>query len=250
MTLVKSDAGFRALVPICIVALLAMAFAIPRTAFVVSVGSLLVLAVVPGWANGNGEVRLALILTAIVYAVPPHRLEVGLAIGALTAGSVHVARQRPRIVPSDPVLGLVGAVVLGTVSVGVLHVWRSITSPMIAAIPPPVVFGRSIGVPAAVLGTAFVNAVSEEILWRHFVQRHLLTTLGSVWIAVVVQGVAFGAAHATGIPGGAVGMVLSAAFGIAAGWLTNRTGTIVPAVVAHAIADVYILNLVFRDFWI
>lgn len=57
-----------------------------------------------------------------------------------------------------------------------------------------------------------INAVAEEVAWRAVIQGALIHT-GRKWTtAVTVQAASFGPPHLNGRPGGAIGVVLSAAF--------------------------------------
>lgn len=72
-----------------------------------------------------------------------------------------------------------------------------------------------------------VAAVCEELVFRGAVQG-LLSEMGG-W-AVAVQGLVFAAAHGAG-PGG----LYALAFGLALGWLRQRTGSVWPGAVLHGL---------------
>ena len=59
--------------------------------------------------------------------------------------------------------------------------------------------------------------------------------------AVVCQAMGFALMHVQGVPGGATGVLLTGAFGLAAGAVTVRSGRVGAAIVAHTIADTVIL---------
>ena len=81
-----------------------------------------------------------------------------------------------------------------------------------------------------VIGAAVVAApIAEEFFFRRILQGWLETKLGD-W-AVVVSGVIFGLAHL----GDGLGWVPLIGFGLAAGYLARRRGTILPSIVLHAL---------------
>lgn len=77
--------------------------------------------------------------------------------------------------------------------------------------------------------------VTEELLFRATIQRGLESRIG-VWVAVIVQGVVFGAAHYTPDQGwGNVNLILSiAVVGMALGTLARLTGRMGTPMIAHA----------------
>ncbi len=96
-------------------------------------------------------------------------------------------------------------------------------------------------------GAAAVNAVHEEFLWRYLwldrvrVGAALLSTQGGA--AVLVTSAAFGAIHLHAIPGGWLGVVLTAAFGVVAAYLRLRSGSLAGVIGAHFIADCILLAI-------
>ncbi|MCK4615541.1 MAG: CPBP family intramembrane metalloprotease, partial [Pirellulales bacterium] len=70
--------------------------------------------------------------------------------------------------------------------------------------------------------------IAEEFFFRRILQGWLETKLGD-W-AVVVSGVIFGLAHL----GDGLGWIPLIGFGLAAGYLARRRGTILPSIVLHA----------------
>ena len=74
--------------------------------------------------------------------------------------------------------------------------------------------------------------VCEEILFRGPIQRGLLRRL-SMWPAIIIAAVLFAAAHLD-----LHGLPVRTFLGVVLGWLVVRTGSIVPAMVMHAIYDI------------
>jgi membrane protease YdiL (CAAX protease family) len=79
---------------------------------------------------------------------------------------------------------------------------------------------------ALVLGV--VAPICEELLFRGYLQTRFCTRWGS-WTGVLLASALFGVAHLDWLQGAS-----AFAGGVFLGWLTVRTGSIVPAIVAHA----------------
>lgn len=81
-----------------------------------------------------------------------------------------------------------------------------------------------------VIGAAvFAAPITEEFFFRRILQGWLETKVGD-W-AVVVSGVIFGLAHL----GDGLGWIPLIGFGLAAGYLARRRGTILPSIVLHGL---------------
>lgn len=81
-----------------------------------------------------------------------------------------------------------------------------------------------------VIGVAVVAApIAEEFFFRRILQGWLETKLGDS--AVVVSGFSFGLAHL----GDGLGWIPLIGFGLAAGYLVRRRGTILPSIVLHSL---------------
>lgn len=96
---------------------------------------------------------------------------------------------------------------------------------------------------SAALGFALLNASMEELIWRGGIQTWLIERT-SVWLAILLQGLSFGALHWAGFPSGWSGVALATTYGIMLGWLRQATGGLAAPIVAHIIADVTIFLLV------
>jgi membrane protease YdiL (CAAX protease family) len=94
---------------------------------------------------------------------------------------------------------------------------------------------------------ALVNAVCEEWIWRGAIQSRL-TALFSRRMAVAVQALSFGVAHAHGFPRGLVGVALAGAWATLLGGLRVRAGGLLAPTIAHIVADATIAAMVI--FWL
>jgi membrane protease YdiL (CAAX protease family)/uncharacterized RDD family membrane protein YckC len=83
----------------------------------------------------------------------------------------------------------------------------------------------------AVLMIVVLAPVAEELFFRGFIFAGLRSRW-SLWPAAIVSGLIFGAVHATT---GITTVVPLAALGLALCWLYDRTGSLWPCVMAHAI---------------
>ncbi len=102
-------------------------------------------------------------------------------------------------------------------------------------------------------GVAFVvvNPTVEEVLFRGVLQTAVMSATGSAAIAIVSQGVVFGAIHLNGVPGGPLGMAMAGTWGVALGVIRHRTTSIRLPWLVHIVANVAIFASVailgFRD---
>jgi membrane protease YdiL (CAAX protease family) len=87
------------------------------------------------------------------------------------------------------------------------------------------------------LAAAVVPAVTEEVLFRGFLQGALERRLGR-WPAVLVAAAAFGLIHGAGRAPVAFTM------GLLLGWTAARTGSVLPAIAAHASVNAIAVTLV------
>lgn len=83
---------------------------------------------------------------------------------------------------------------------------------------------------------AFANGVMEELWFRGMFQSVLAKSF-PIRFAVIYQALLFGIIHYDGTPSGPVGVTLAFIFGLALGWLTVRTNSILPAIIVHVVAD-------------
>jgi len=99
---------------------------------------------------------------------------------------------------------------------------------------------------AAIAGFAVVNAAWEELLFRGVLQTELTHTWG-VRPALVIESVAFGIAHANGIPSGPLGITMALVWGYLLSMIRLRTGGIGYPILAHVAADATIALLIYRQ---
>lgn len=93
---------------------------------------------------------------------------------------------------------------------------------------------------AVVVGSAVVAApVAEEFFFRRVLQGWLEKVWGP-WLAILTSAVLFGLAHL----GHGLGWIPLVGFGVVAGVLTRQTGSILPAIVLHALFNATSLFLV------
>lgn len=99
--------------------------------------------------------------------------------------------------------------------------------------------GISFVPPALLMG--FLNAVSEEILFRLVLFRLLTECTGSWLWANLLQAAAYGIVHL--FIGGPVFFLYAAGYGLLLGWMTRTNESIVPAVICHFVADIGAIGL-------
>ncbi|HMB68679.1 MAG TPA: CPBP family intramembrane glutamic endopeptidase [bacterium] len=87
------------------------------------------------------------------------------------------------------------------------------------------------------VAAAVVPAVTEEVLFRGFLQGALERRLGR-WPAVLTAAAGFGLIH------GAERAPVAFVMGILLGWTTGRTGSVLPAIAAHATVNAIAVTLV------
>lgn len=100
--------------------------------------------------------------------------------------------------------------------------------------------------PLLILGGAafaLTNAVFEELIWRGIFQTRLLQLFGAP-LAIGIQALSFGVAHAHGFPRGAVGVLLAGVWGAMLGALRQQAGGLAAPVLAHVVADSTIAYLI------
>ena len=112
-------------------------------------------------------------------------------------------------------------------SEGIIHILRPYPSSIIFGVILP--------------SFAFLNAAFEEWLYRSVILQTLLCTCKKIWLAIILQGLWFGAAHYLyGFPNGWIGFAMASVYGIALGVVAWETkGTFVSFCI-HIFADVTI----------
>lgn len=136
--------------------------------------------------------------------------------------------------------GVVGAILLSVVSAIALSMWFEHAGRPFLGFPSSLSL-PSHGAGLLVIVVCCVNAVAEELVFRVSLPI-LLGAAGTGYraICVLACSFAFGLAHVHGVPGGWTGVLMTVAFGLAAWWLTHRSGSITFAIAAHTAADLWI----------
>jgi uncharacterized protein len=93
---------------------------------------------------------------------------------------------------------------------------------------------------AAVLAIVVLAPVAEEIFFRGFFFAGLRTRW-SVWPSAVLSGAIFGLVHA---PTGPTAAIPLAGLGVGLAWLYNKTGSILPCVLAHFLNNALAISVV------
>lgn len=84
---------------------------------------------------------------------------------------------------------------------------------------------------SGIAGALFVVAfgpIIEEICFRGLLLDGLIKTRCHPWIAILISAIAFGLVHGLWVP-----FVSATLFGLLAGWLYWRTGSIIPGLIIH-----------------
>ncbi len=95
------------------------------------------------------------------------------------------------------------------------------------------------------VGFAALNASLEEWVWRGVIQTRI-AALASERVAIGVQAVSFGVAHAHGFPRGASGMALAGIWALMLGLLRKRSSGLLAPTLAHFVADETIVVLLLQ----
>jgi hypothetical protein len=134
--------------------------------------------------------------------------------------------------------------VTGVVSTAALLLWAFRAESPVAAVrmvqgfsryPKWAVFG--LGVPLF----AIVNAFAEEVIFRGILQGSLSRVFSQQRLVLVLQAAAFAAFHFIGgFPNGYAGYLMTFVYGIALGYLRERSGGLLAPYLTHIIADLAI----------
>ncbi|MFF9087549.1 CPBP family intramembrane glutamic endopeptidase [Streptomyces sp. NPDC014991] len=178
-----------------------------------------------GWPEFGPVSSTAMDLLAIATGIPVVLLTVRW-IGRRPAGTVSSVTGRLRLrwltrclLTAVPVLGLAtGGMLLLPADGEPAAQW--------AGWP---VFGRAL---AMLVVLVPLQAAAEEYVFRGWLTQTAGAFVRSPWAALLPQAVLFAAAHGWGTPWGFADLV---AFGVAAGWLTWRTGGLEASIALHAV---------------
>ncbi len=198
--------------------------------------------------SAAGGMAMVVAMLVLLSGISPllWQLNMGAALGALALAS----RWRPELGAPMLQLGrlaigsaLACALVTPVALVGWVVLMRPDVSNVVSAIPDASLAVLLVGG----LAFAVVNALLEEWIWRGVFQPRL-TRLFTPAMAILLQAVSFGVAHAWGFPRGLVGVLLVAVWGTMLGWLRHHTHGLLAVVLAHIVADATIAALVL--FWL
>lgn len=137
----------------------------------------------------------------------------------------------------------------------------ALAAPLLGMVASPLIFAfggrgnpaaRDLNFPQIVLFVWILSSVIEEVFTRGFLQGHLSVLSGryvkvlfvSVELPVLISALFFGCMHfvllGAGIdaPSMAVTFLFTTSLGLMAGYLRARTGSLVPAIAAHILANV------------
>jgi membrane protease YdiL (CAAX protease family) len=94
----------------------------------------------------------------------------------------------------------------------------------------------------AVAALSVVNATAEEVVWRHCLPGSVRAGTGSTAAACLVSSASFAAMHWHAIPSGPSGVLLTFAFAVAAFVAVRLTGSLLPSITAHLVADLVLIH--------
>lgn len=165
----------------------------------------------------------------------------GSSIAVYAAPSLRYRAHWLRFGAADGVLSGI-AVATFLLAPALILAWSRLASPDLSALSNQIPAGSLLALVFYGIAFAFINAASEEIIFRGVLQEALTARLGAKtgWIA---QGAIFGALHANGVPQGAAGMLMASAFGIVLGWMRERSGGVGLCCVVHFATDATIFAL-------
>ncbi|MGY6637266.1 MAG: CPBP family intramembrane glutamic endopeptidase [Erythrobacter sp.] len=128
-----------------------------------------------------------------------------------------------------------------------LVAWAALVKPDLQTFRAMVPQGNLAVLISAALGFALLNATMEELIWRGGIQSWLVGHT-TIMLAILIQGISFGALHWAGFPSGWSGVALATIYGLMLGWLRHATGGLAAPIVAHILADLTIFLIVLGSF--
>lgn len=141
-------------------------------------------------------------------------------------------------------LAAFGVSILATAA---LVAWAELIQPDLQNFRAMVPQGNLAVLISAALGFALLNAMMEELIWRGGIQSWLVEHT-TITVAILLQGISFGALHWAGFPSGWSGVVLATIYGVMLGWLRHAAGGLAAPIAAHVLADLTIFLLVLGSF--
>lgn len=166
---------------------------------------------------------------------------------AVVAGVIAASRLRaPWLARGDTSAAIVAWIVAAALASGVaLVAWWAILRPDLSglALPPWVRPLPPVAIAGLFLLWSSLNAIAEEFFFRGVMQHALARAFGRA--GIVIQALPFGLAHLHGVPGGAAGVLLATIYGLMMGALRQRARGLLAPCIAHVVADVVIVVIVY-----
>jgi membrane protease YdiL (CAAX protease family) len=138
---------------------------------------------------------------------------------------------------------IIASAVVSVISATALVTWALASHPDFHRFAERIPVGGLLSTILGGLVFAVLNATMEEVAWRGVILDALEARAGMV-VAVLLQGIAFGIGHWSGIPGGPVGVILASLYGITFGVLRKYEDGLLLCIAAHICADTTIYCLV------
>jgi membrane protease YdiL (CAAX protease family) len=117
----------------------------------------------------------------------------------------------------------------------------SLVAPYLPEATHPITTELASGKPEVIAMSFFLAAImapiAEETIFRGLIMRALMGLFGRPWPAIILQGFLFASLH----PQGPAGWLPLMAVGCMCGWLTWRSGSLIPAMVLHFVHNTAIL---------
>ncbi len=142
---------------------------------------------------------------------------------------------------------LTAAFVVSILATAALVAWTELVQPDLQTFRAMVPSGNVEVLISAALGFALLNATMEQLIWRGGIQSWLVGHT-TITLAILIQGISFGALHWAGFPSGWSGVALATVYGVMLGWLRHIAGGLAAPIFAHILADLTIFLLILGSF--
>ena len=113
-----------------------------------------------------------------------------------------------------------------------------------AGVPVAVVVAAAVVLPLVGVGFVIADSTLDEVLFCGTLQTMVAQHTRSAVADIGVQGVAFGAIHLNGVPGGPLGLAMAGGWGIVLAIVTHRTRSIRLAWSVRVLANIAIFSTV------